>query len=310
MRTAPLTALRTAAAALTAMAAAFALTSCSSTAQDAKPGGTSSSGAVTVTAANGRVTLPAPARRIVSLSPTATEDLFAVGAGHQVVAVDDQSDYPANAPRTKLSGFTPNVEAIAGYNPGLVVVSDDIGGIVASLTKLHIPVLREPAAKSLDDVYAQLRTLGAATGHRSQADTVVSGMQSKITAALAKRPAKPATYYYELDPTHYSATSDTFIGRIFARFGMVNIADKADAQHSGYPKLSDEYVVQSAPDFVFLADTRCCGQSASTVAARPAWNRIPAVGDHRVIALDDDIASRWGPRVADLVRTISDAVNR
>src|SRR5207245_5128137 len=104
---------------------------------------------VTVKAANGNVTIPRRPQRIVSMSASATEDLFAVGAGKQVVAVDSFSSYPKNAPHTSLSAYKPNVEAIAKYRPDLVVISDDIAHIAAQLGKLHVPVLLEPAAADL-----------------------------------------------------------------------------------------------------------------------------------------------------------------
>src|SRR5216684_1221197 len=131
---------------------------------------------LTLKAANGKVTIAHRPSRIISLSATATEDLFAVGAGKQVVAVDSYSTYPANAPRTKLSGFTPNVEAIAKYRPDLVVVSDDMHNIVAQLGKLHVPVLVESAAVNLNGVYAQIEQLAQATGHVAGAKQVVAGM--------------------------------------------------------------------------------------------------------------------------------------
>src|SRR5262249_46454258 len=113
--------------------------------------------------------------RIVSLSPSATESLYAIGAGKQVVAVDDQSDYPPGTPTTKLSGFTPNVEAIASYRPDLVVVAFDPGGLVASLHNLGIRVLSQPAAATLKDAYAQILELGGVTGHAAKAKSVVAG---------------------------------------------------------------------------------------------------------------------------------------
>src|SRR5919204_306656 len=90
------------------------------------------------------------------LPPAATEDLFAIGAGKQVVAVDDQSDYPKRAPRTKLSGFTPNAEAVIGYHPDLVVIAYDPNGLAKALGKAHIRVLVQPSAHSLADAYAQI----------------------------------------------------------------------------------------------------------------------------------------------------------
>ena len=119
--------------------------------------------------------------RIVSLDPTATEDLYAIGAGTQVVAVDQDSDYPPGAPVTSLSGLTPNIEAIAKYNPSLVVASQNSGGLVSGLGKLGIPVLIEPAAATLSAAYRQIEQIGQATGHYNQATEVVTNMQELIT---------------------------------------------------------------------------------------------------------------------------------
>jgi iron complex transport system substrate-binding protein len=246
--------------------------------------------------------------RIVSLSPTATESLFAIGAGKQVVAVDDQSDYPPNAPRTKLSGYTPNVEAIAGYRPDLVVISGDVKGLRASLRKLGIPVLLQPAAKNLSDTYAQIRRLGVRTGHERIADRLVAGMRTRIAKALASAPKRTLSVYHELTPDYFSATSSTFIGRVYRLFGLRNIADAADASGSPYPQLSAEYILSANPDVVVLADTRCCGQSAATVAARPGWSRIAAVRTGTIVRIDDSIASRWGPRVVNFVRAVASAL--
>ena len=245
--------------------------------------------------------------RIVSLSPTATEDLFAIGAGSQVIAVDNDSDYPKNAPHTTLSGYTPNVEAIAGYNPDLVVVSNDIDNVVESLQKLGVKVMLEPAAVNLAQAYDQIRQLGAATGHVKQATKVVSGMETALTKILRSVPKsnRHLTVYDELDPTYYSATSSTFAGRLFKLFGFKNIADAADTTHSGYPQLNAEYIVSSNPQVVVLSDTVCCGQSAKTVAARPGWSGIAAVKKGRIAAVNDDVASRWGPRIVDFARAIA-----
>ena len=252
----------------------------------------------------------APVERIVSLSPTATEMLFAIGAGGQVVAVDSNSNYPRQAPRTSLSAYQPNIEAIAGYKPDLVVYSDDPGELAAGLAKLGIPALKQPAATRLDDTYAQLDQLGRATGHVAEAGRLTASMRAEIQKiAAAPRPQRPLTYYHELDKNLYTATSKTFIGQLYSLLGMENIADAADKQKSGYPQLSAEYVVKANPDLIFLADTKCCGQSARTVAARDGWDRITAVKSDGVVELDDDVASRWGPRVVDFLKTISAKAN-
>jgi iron complex transport system substrate-binding protein len=252
-------------------------------------------------------TLP---HRIVSLSPTATETLFAIGAGKQVVAVDDQSDYPAQAPRTKLSGFTPNVEAIAGYRPDLVVVSYDPGGLVSGLRGLGIRVLVQDAAKDFAGMYAEIAQLGAVTGHSREAAGLVARMKRQIGALVAKstRRARGLTVYHELEPDLYSVTSNTFIGKVYSLFGLKNIADAADSGGSGYPKLSAEYVVSQSPDVVVLADIRCCDQSARTVAARPGWRNVSAVRTGTIVRVDDSIASRWGPRVVNFVRAVAAAL--
>jgi iron complex transport system substrate-binding protein len=262
---------------------------------------------MTVRTPSGAVTIPARPARIVSLSPTATEMLFAIGAGRQVTAVDSDSDYPADAPHTSLSGFQPNVEAIAGYRPDLVVIASDPGGLVKSLRSLRIPVLMEPPAQRLTDAYHQLNQLGAVTGHARHAAALSTRMRRQIAATIASvpRPAHPLTEYTELDDTYYSATSDTFLGQVFKAFGLRNIADRAKGAGSGYPQLSAEYIVAADPDLIFLADTLCCHQSRSTVAARSGWSEITAVKDDQVVGLNDDIASRWGPRIVTLYKTVA-----
>ncbi|MCT2585311.1 ABC transporter substrate-binding protein [Actinophytocola gossypii] len=266
---------------------------------------------VTLTPAEGEpVTLDARPERIVSLSASNTETLFAVGAGEQVVAVDEQSDFPADAPRTDLSGLTPNVEAIAGYDPDLVVLSDDVDDVAAALTRLDHPVLIVPAARTIDDVYAGMELLGKATGHADEAADLADRMRTDLdkVVADAPKPSEPLTYYHELDTTYYSATSKTFIGQVYGLFGLENIADPADKDAGGYPQLSVEHILAADPDLIFLADVECCGQSAETVAARPGWSALSAVKNGNVVELDDDLASRWGPRVVDLARSVADAV--
>jgi cobalamin transport system substrate-binding protein len=249
-------------------------------------------------------------RRIVSLSPTATESLFAIGAGKQVIAVDDQSDYPKRAPKTSLSGYTPNVEAIAGYRPDLVILQGDANDAVAGLRRLQVRVLIQPPAKTLAQAYAQIGRLGTLTGHRKAAAKVVVGMKKSIARIFKAAPKRRLSVYHELTPDFYSATSSTFIGRIYKLFGLRNIADAADSTGSGYPQLSGEYILSSNPSLVVLADTRCCGQSAAAVARRPGWSGLAAVRTGSVVGIDDSIASRWGPRIVQLVRAVGKALSK
>ncbi|MET7960233.1 ABC transporter substrate-binding protein [Micromonospora zamorensis] len=295
--------------AATLAVAALALGACAEKADDTPTTGTAAA-AYPVTV--GTLTLDKRPEKIVALSPTATEMLFAIGAGPQVTAVDDQSNYPVDAPKSDISAFQPNAEAIAGKNPDLVVLSDDRNKIVEQLGKLKIPVYQTPAATTLDDTYRQITELGTLTGHADQATDVASRMKDDIAKLVKDVPQRAGklTYYHELGPELYTATSKTFIGTLYSQIGLTNIADPADAdgKSAGYPQLSQEFIVKANPDFVFLADSKCCQQNADSVKARSGWSGLTAVKNNQVIALDDDVASRWGPRVVDLLRVIIDAV--
>jgi iron complex transport system substrate-binding protein len=265
----------------------------------------------TVEAANGEVTVEARPERVVSLSPTATEMLFAVGAGEQVVAVDDQSDFPEGVPTTDLSGFEPNVEALLSYDPDLVVMDNENEEITSALDGLDVPLLVQPAATTFDDVYDQLREVGTLTGHAESGDEVATEVAASIEELAASVPEfdEALTYYHELDDTYYTATSGTFIGEVYALAGLENIADAAD-DGSGYPQLAAEFIIDADPDLIFLADTECCGQSPETVAARPGWDSLQAVTGDAVIPLSDDVVSRWGPRVVDFLEDVVAAVDQ
>lgn len=269
----------------------------------------SSGGSSTPSPASTQAAPPAP-HRIVSLSPPATESLFAIGAGEQVVAADDQSNYPAEAPHTKLSSYQPNVEAIAAYNPDLVVMSYDPSDVVAGLKKLHIPVLMQEAPTDLDGAYEQIEALGQTTGHAAEAQDVVADMQSRIGAIAEGKPGSGLSVFHEISPDFYSATSKTFIGSVYTLLGAKNIADAAGGKAPDYPQLSAEYVVDSDPDVIVLSDTKCCGQSPKTVRSRPGWNNLTAVKGGDVVPVDDDIASRWGPRMVDFVEVVAQALEQ
>ena len=267
---------------------------------------------VTIVTSAGKVTVTKRPRRIVSISPTATEDLFAVGAGRQVIAVDNQSDYPKSAPKTALSGFTPNVEAIAAYRPDLVVAEYDPKGLSEALNKLGIPVIIQGTAASFKGAYQQIRQLGLVTGHKPAAERVISRMKTRIAAIV--RAARPKSthlsVYHEITPDLYSASSKSFVGKVYAAFGLRNIADAADNAGTGYPQLSAEYVVAQSPDVIVLADSVCCGQTPTTVAARPGWDHIKAVRTGSIVRIDDSIASRWGPRLVNFFRAVASAIAR
>lgn len=280
------------------------------------PGAAAASGGrgfpVTIHAANGAVTFTAPPTRIMSLSPSATEMLYADGAGHQVVAVDKYSMIPKNAPRTNLTGGETSAESYLRYRPDLVVLGFEEPGLVHQLQLLHIPVLVMPPAANLSAAYHQFAQLGAATGHRAQAAREVAAIKvalARIVAGVgAKARVRGKTYYVEFSSNLYTATAKTFVGSLFGKLGMVNIANAAGKGGDGYPQLSAEYLLRANPDYVFLADDQCCGQSAATFAARPGFSGLRAVRLHHVFTVPDPIASEWGTQVVPFLAMIANDV--
>jgi iron complex transport system substrate-binding protein len=258
----------------------------------------------------GDLTLNAEPQRIVSMSATATEMLFAIGAGDKVIAVDNFSNYPAQtAELEKVDAYQPNVEAISALEPDLVIISYDPGNLVEQLNALSIPVFAAYAVSNLDGAYEQLEQLGALTGRLAEAVQLTATMQAEITEIVAgiTKTDPPLTYFYELDPTLYTITSNTFVGGVMASLGLVSVADGVETGND-YPQLSAEVLVDKDPNIIFLADTKCCAQSLQTVTERDGWAELTAVKTGSVVELDDDIASRWGPRLVDLVRVVAEAV--
>ena len=249
--------------------------------------------------------------RIVSLSPSATETLFALGAGEQVIAVDEESDHPAGVPSTDLSSYQPNVEAIVGYEPDLVVLPASVPrDVPAGLRRVGLKVLSQPAPANLDDAYAQMRELGQVTGHAEAGRRLAEETRAKVERLIAAAPqGKRLDFFHELDPDLFSAATKSFIGRIYQRLGLRNVADPA-ARRAGtpYPQMSSEAVVSADPDLIVLADTECCDQSPAKVARRPGWQEVAAVEAGAVVAIDDDIASRWGPRIPVFVAKVVEAM--
>lgn len=264
---------------------------------------------ITLAAANGEVEIAARPEAIISLSPSATENLFAVGAGDQVVAVDDQSNYPEDAPVTDLSGFTPNLEAILAFEPDLVVITFDPGGIIEGLEAVGVPVLLLPSANSVDDAFTEIELLGAAAGHTGEAAEVVLSMQTEIDAIVDEVGSRigGTTIYHELDPTYYSISSHSYAGELYSLLGLVNIADEADSDGFGYPQLSVEYIVDADPDVILLADAGF-GESLETLRQRPGWSAMSAVSGGLVVEVDADLSSRWTPRSLLFMRDVAEAI--
>lgn len=265
---------------------------------------------VTVASGGTTLTLDAAPQRIVTLSPAANETIFAIGAGDRVVAADSLATFPAGSPADPdLLAYQPNVEAIVGaYEPDLVVMTFDPGDVVAGFEALGVPVLVQFAPATLDDAYAQWEDLGALTGHLPEAVALINRVQDRIGTAVAAAgdAGEGLTFYHELDSTLFSVTSTTFVGAMYDRFGLVNVADEAGVDGYGYPQLSAEYLIDRAPDLIFVTD--CCGTLAGSFAERPGWDTIPAVANGDIHVVSDDLASRWGPRIADFVDVIADAI--
>lgn len=263
---------------------------------------------VVLEALNGTVTIESRPERIVSLSPSATEILFAIGAGDQVVAVDSLSNHPPEAPTTDLAAFEPNVEAISAYEPDLLIVGfDPENALTEAFARLGVPVLLQPAALTVEDTYAQIAELGTLTDRTDRATAVTAEVQARVDAAVASAGSaggQPVRVYHELDDTFYSVSSASFIGDLYRRLGFENVADAADPDGFGYPQLSPEYLIEADPELIVITDL--VGYTAADVAARPGWDVITAVRNGDIEQVSSDIASRWGPRVADLAEGLAE----
>jgi iron complex transport system substrate-binding protein len=257
---------------------------------------------------------------IVSLSPTATETLFAIGAGPQVQAVDTDSDSPKTGlPSKRINALNPSVEAVLSIckstashpstKPDLVVISYDANSIQEKLTNLGVKVLLQDAATSVDNALGQIRQLGQLTGHVASADALSASLNATIKAditSIPPHPNKKLTVYYEIGTNpYYSLTSQTFVGSLMKSLGLVNIADAdSTTADAGYPQLSAEYIISANPKLIFLADS----QSPASVAMRTGFKKVSAVEHHNVIELSADIASRWGPSLGTLMNQLTAVV--
>jgi iron complex transport system substrate-binding protein len=244
-------------------------------------------------------------KAIVSLSPTATETLFALGAGGLVKAVDTMSSYPPSAPRTDLTSATPNIDKLMTFGPDLVVLSEDRAGTAATLTARGVTVIVQTPAVSLDDSYAQIRQLGATIGRAAEAEQLVEGMQAKIAEIVSKTPPTPLRYYHERTDQFASVTSASFLGQLYGLLNLRSIADASAAPGSREATLSAQAIIDANPDLIVLADTKCCRQTSDTLRSRPGWGALTAITTSTVVIVDDDLASQWGPRIVDLLQAIS-----
>lgn len=254
--------------------------------------------------------IPALPERIVSLSATHTEVLYEIGAGDQIIATDVFSDYPVAATTTeKVDAFNLSVEAVAALDPDLVILSYDPGDAMTGFAALGIPAVlfAPPGPTDLDGVYAEWRALGVASGHGEAAEALVAEVSRDVDALIDELPQtlRSFTYFIELDSSLYTAGAGSLLDTVFGMLGMTNVVG-ADA--GPFPQVSTEFLLDVDPDFIFLADTVCCGQTAETVSARPGWDALSAVQAGGVVELDDSVASRWSHRIRDLFHVVAKAV--
>ena len=235
-------------------------------------------------------------KRIISLSPSITEILFEIGSGNQVIAVDNLSNYPNEAPITDISAYDPNVEAISLLNPDLVILSYNIKNLKAALKKIGIETIYLPAPLNFEDILDQIDYLGLQTGNEDKAKKLISKMKNRMKTLQKLRENETATkIYHEIDPNYYSPSKFSFIGDIYQKLNYKNVADKADIRNLGYPKLSPELIISENPDLIVLPGKD--NKYVEKVKLRPGWGYIEAVKKNNFLLTNNDIASRWGPRI-------------
>jgi iron complex transport system substrate-binding protein len=257
------------------------------------------------------LTITKPPSRVVSLSPGATEIMYAVGAQAGLVAVDNQADYPDAAKNfaTKVDAFEPNVETIAGLTPDLVIVATDSNGLVGKLDALNIPVLYEDidtSIKTIDDVFGQIRIIGQVMGRTDQAVEMINPLAARVQVIRDElngtNQSNNPKIYHELDSTYYTASSSGFIGDLYKVLRVNNIA--GDGRGAPYPQLTQEAIIGANPDVIILADEEF-GVSVDSVKARPGWGAIDAVKNNQIYGVDPDIISRPGPRIVDALEQLA-----
>ncbi len=270
------------------------------------PAATPTGESVTLTDGLGReVTLQSAPQKVVSLAPSNTEILFALGAAGQVVGRDEFSDFPAEAKALPSIGGSMgqyDMEAIASLQPDLVLAAElNTPEQVRALEELHLTVYYLSNPKDLDGLYANLLTVGSLTGHTVEAEKLAGQLQERVTGIAAKlqnASARPLVYY-ELDASDpakpYTMGPGTFIDQLIQLAGGENIGGRLT---SAYGQLSLEEILVANPDVILLGDA-AYGVTPDVVAARPGWSAIQAVKNGKVHPFDDNLVSRPTPRLVD-----------
>jgi iron complex transport system substrate-binding protein len=251
------------------------------------------------------VTLAGPALKIVSMAPSNTEILYAIGAGSSVIGRDEFSDYPAEAKNLPSVGGSMgkyNFEQIAKLQPDLVLASSlNTPEQVKALEDLKITVYVLTNPITIDGLYTNLETVGQLSGHSSDAAKLVDSLKQRVkvvTDAVGKATNQPKVFY-ELDGTDpakpWTAGPGSYVDTFIKMAGGVNAAASLN---SDYAQISQEELIAANPDIILLGDG-AYGVTPDQVAQRPGWNGISAVQNKKVLTFDDNTVSRPGPRLAD-----------
>lgn len=265
--------------------------------------------ATTTTAAPVPVPEPASIGRIVSVSPTHTETLFALGLGEFVVAVDSASDFPAEAAAVRRDDLNPDsadLSTLMALDPDVVVIGEDPTGLVGRLNESGVASFSGPPATSLDDVFAQIRGIAALVDRPDLADDLIGEMQAEIDGIVGSFAPGERTYFHEVDPSLVTIAPGSFLDSMYGELGLTSIV--VDGDPSGFTQMTADAVVAADPDIIVLADAECCGVTIDVIAGRTGWSEIGAVTNGAVVALTDDLAMRWGPRVVDLLRVVAGGI--
>jgi len=248
-------------------------------------------------------------QRIVSVAPSPTEILFAVGAGSQVVGVDNYSDYPAEARSLpQIGSYTLNIEVIMSLKPDLIVSSDLVPR--AQLDQLEaqgVPYFIF-AARTMEDVIKDLRLAGSLTGHSLEAESLVAGLQARINAVTNKTLAagveKVRTYveYYPL----WTYGPGSFGNDVIRLAGGANIASNASNE---YPELTTEFIIAQDPQVIVYTTGPMTTTTAADFADRSGWSNTFAVSHDKIYSIDDNLMSRYGPRVVDGLEQLAEIIH-
>ena len=242
--------------------------------------------------------------KIISLSTTHTEIIQSLEAENTLVGVDafSEVDFPVEI----IDAYTVTAEELVPLNPDIVIIAFDFNGIVEGLKAQEINYVLLPPAKNLDDVYAQISTIGDIVNKKNEASSTIRDMKLEINRIINNSNYQDVNVYHEIGYSYgiYSVNSESLIGEIYNLLGVTNIANsEEDPYGSGYPALTEEMVIESDPDFIVVGHSDYLNKDLSI---RDGWGDISAVQNSRVVFLDDTLASNWGTTTLQLVEVLAE----